>query len=174
MKAVLSNVADVWTINFLDLSQRNLASVRDHCEEPRKLQEIECYKAEAAIELIICVFVLINCFVSRDHQQTIFVTHNRLCPLSKSPHSLFLTDNIDLHGIPIKTEWKMHAYFTLYFQVRKVHLITSEKLKLPVVLFFVALHRVLWNRPSSYPRTTDQTTTDHLPTDPPTNRPLTQ
>ena len=48
-KAALSDVAVVWTINFLDLCWGDLAS-RNNSEKPQELQEIKCYKAEARIE----------------------------------------------------------------------------------------------------------------------------
>ena len=49
MKAALSVVPIVWTINFLDLCWGDLAS-REASEEPQKLQWIKWYKAEAPIE----------------------------------------------------------------------------------------------------------------------------
>ena len=50
MKAALSNVAVIWTINFLDLCWGHLAS-RDTSREPQELQKIKCYKVEAPTEL---------------------------------------------------------------------------------------------------------------------------
>ena len=49
MKAALSNIAVVWTINFLDLCGGDLASI-DTSEEPQEQQEIKCYKVKAPIE----------------------------------------------------------------------------------------------------------------------------
>ena len=94
MKAALSSAAVVWTINFLDLCWGHLAST-DTNEEPQELQEIKCYKVEAPTEpqintnvedfLLVFLFVFINCFVSRDHWQTTFITLNSFFLLSKTP-----------------------------------------------------------------------------------------
>ena len=64
--------------NQLDLCWGELAS-RDTNEELEEPQEIQCYKAEAAIEpqintniksfLLVFLFAFINCFVPRDYRQ---------------------------------------------------------------------------------------------------------
>ena len=49
MKAALSEVAIVWTINFLYLCGGDLASI-DTSEGPQEQEEIKCYKVEGPIE----------------------------------------------------------------------------------------------------------------------------
>ena len=81
-------------------------------EELEEPQEIQCYKAEAAVEpqikinvesfLLVFLFVFINCFVPRDHEQITSVMLNRFSLLCKTSHPLFLMDNIKLDGIPSK------------------------------------------------------------------------
>ena len=88
--------------NQLGLCRGELPS-RDTNEELEEPQEIQCYKAEAAIEPQINNN-FINCFVPKDHRQITFVTLNRFCLLRKTSQPLFLMDNIKLDGIPSKIE----------------------------------------------------------------------
>ena len=103
----------------------NLAS-RDTNEELEEPQQIQRYKAEAAIKpqinnnveifLLVFLFVFVTCFVPRDHWQITFVMLNRFCLLCKTSHPLLLMDDIKLDGIPSKNKWKLDASFTLYFK----------------------------------------------------------
>ena len=71
--------------DHLDLAWEELDS-RDTNEELEEPQEIQCYKAEAAIEpqintniesfLLVFLFAFIKCFVPRDNQQITFVMLN--------------------------------------------------------------------------------------------------
>ena len=111
MKATLSERRSCCLHDQLDLCWGELAS-RDTNEELEEPQEIQCYKVEAAIEplintnvesfLLVFLFVFINCFVPRDHQQITFVMLNRFSLLRKTSHPLFLMDNIKLDGVPSK------------------------------------------------------------------------
>ena len=54
----------------------------------------------------------------RDPQQITFIMLVRFWSLRKKPFILLLlTDNINLDGIPTKIKLKIHAYFTIEFQV---------------------------------------------------------
>ena len=125
MKATLSDeVAVVCMTNQICAGWGELAS-RDTNEELEEPQEIQCYKAEAAIEpqintnvesfLLVFLFVFINCFVSRDHRQITLIMLNRFSLLRKTPHPLFLMYNIKLDT----------CQFYIVFPVSKVLLIKS-------------------------------------------------
>ena len=78
MKAALSEQRSCCQHDQLDLCWGELAS-RNTNEELEEPQEIQCYKAQAAIEpqvntnvesfLLVFLFVFINCFVLRDHHR---------------------------------------------------------------------------------------------------------
>ena len=86
-----------------------------------------------------------------DPEQITFVMLDRFWLLSKTPSllssSLFLMDNIRLHGIPTKIKWKIQACFTLNFKFWEGTAVKGFKTKIPDFLFLV-LHQFLYQQTS--------------------------
>ena len=89
----------------------------------------------------------------RDPRQITFAMFNRFWSLSKNPfthppplpsppYSLFLMNNIRLHGIPTKIKWKIQTCFTLYFKFWEGTSVKSYKIQGPVFyfLFYVSFY----------------------------------
>ena len=53
------------------------------------------------------------------------------------PHSLFLTDNIELEGIPTKIKSNLNVYFTLFQFLIEGTLVKSYKMELPFFYFLL-------------------------------------
>ena len=75
----------------------------------------------------------------RDPQQITCNMLHRFWSLSKKPFThLFLTDNIQLDGMPTKIKLKIQVCFTLYFKFWEGTSAKSYKIQLPVLLFLVS------------------------------------
>ena len=67
--------------------------------------------------------------------------------LLSNPHSLFLTDNIELEWIPTKIKSNLNVCFTLFQVLIEGTPVKSFKMELPVFLFLAVLYQFLQQLP---------------------------
>ena len=86
----------------------------------------------------------------RDPQQITCNMLHRFWSVSKKPFThLFLTDNIQLDGMPTKIKLKIQVCFTLFFKFWEGTSVKSYKIQLPVLLFLVS-HQFLYQQISLF------------------------